>query len=86
MASGQENATGGFVLANDVGRSGCRQDTILSDNELGDGVGSTNPEDDLDGLRREVTTISANDNRRTLRVDRVKNGLDKVLRVVLRDS
>lgn len=81
----EENTTVCFVLSDHVGRRGGRQDRVLADDELFDAVGGTDLEDGLDGLWGEVATVAADDERCTLCVDRIEDGLDKVFSVVLQE-
>lgn len=85
MASGQEYATGCPVLADNVRGGGRGKNTILSNDELGNTVGGTNFEYNLDCLWRIVATVSSNNNGGSLRVNGIKDSLNEVLGVVLHD-
>lgn len=83
MAGGEEDTTISLVLADDVGSSRSGEDTVLSDNELLDAVGSTNLENDLDGLGGEISSVTTDDKGLALGVNRIEDRLDEVLCVVL---
>ena len=86
MASSEKDTAIGLVFADDVGGSGSREDSVLADDELGDTVGGANLKDSLDGLGGEVAAVAANDDGLALGLDRVKDGLDEVLGVVLEND
>ena len=79
----QEDTTVGLVLPDDIRRGGGRENSVSADDKLGHIVRGGDLDDDLDGLRREITTITTNHERESLWLDRIENGLHKVLRVVL---
>lgn len=83
MACRKEDATVGLVLSDDVGRGGGGQDRVLADDELFHAVGGTDLQYRLDGLWGEVTTVTADDEGRAVCIDRIEDGLGKVLGVVL---
>ena len=83
MTCREEDTAVGVVLSDHVGCGRGRQDRVLADNEFLHPVGGTDLQDGLDGLGGEITTVAPDDERRTLGVDGIKNGLDKVLGVVL---
>jgi len=83
VAGGEEDTTISLVLADDVGSSRSGEDTVLSDNELLDAVGSTNLENDLDGLGGEISSVTTDDKGLALGVNRIEDRLDEVLCVVL---
>lgn len=83
MTGGQEDSTISFVLANDIGGRRCGKNGVFSNNKLGDAVCRTDLENSLDCLWRKVSAIATNDKSRVFGLDRVKDCLDKVFRVVL---
>lgn len=83
MACGQEDSTCSFVFPDDIGGSWCGKNGVLSDDELAYAVGRADFQNGLNSFWREVSTIAADDKRRILDIDRVKDGLDEVLRIVL---
>ena len=86
MRGSQEDATVGLVLPDDVRRGGSGENPIGANDELSYIVRGGNLDDNLDGLWGEITTITANHERESLRLDRVEDGLHEVLRVVLSGS
>jgi len=86
MAGSQQDTSVGFVFANDVRCRGGGQDPVLSNNEFCNAVGRTDFENDLDGFLREVASITPDNERSTCRVNRIEDGLDKILGVVLADQ
>ena len=83
MTGSEEDTAVRFVLADDVGCCWGGEDTVAANDKLGNTIGSTDLEDDLYGLGREVASVATKDNSLSRRVDRVKNRLDEVLCVVL---
>ena len=83
MTGSEKDATVGLVLSDDVGGSRGGENAVLSDDELCDAIGRADLEDGLDGLWREVATVTADNEGLALGVDRVKDGLDEVFCVVL---
>ena len=83
VRGGKEDTTIGLVLANNVRCSGGGEDRVLANDELSDTIGRTDLEDGLNGLGREETTVATDDKCLSLDIDRVKDGLDEVLRVML---
>jgi len=66
VTGSEEDTTIGFVLADDVAGSRSRENTIPSDDKVSHTISSTDLEDGLNSWLGEVTTITTNDNRRTL--------------------
>ena len=83
MGCSEKDTSVCLVLADDVGGGGGGEDSVLANDELRDAVRRTNLQNGLDGLGGEVATVSADDDGLPLCIDRVKDGLDKVLCVVL---
>jgi hypothetical protein len=83
MACGEQDTTVSLVFPNDIGRGGGREDTVLADDELRHTVGCANLADRLDHLVIEISTVTANNDCLVLGRDGVKDGLYKVLRIVL---
>ena len=71
VRGGQEDATIGLVLPDDIRRGGGRENSVGADDELGHTVRCGDLDDDLDGLRREITTIATNHERGSLGLDRI---------------
>ena len=71
------------MLPYDVGSGGGGKNTILSDDKLRDAISRTDLQDNLNSFRAEETAVSTDDQRGPFGIDRAKDGLDKVLRVVL---
>ena len=86
MAGSEKDTAVRLVLADDVGGGGGGEDSVLANDELRDAVRRTNLQNGLDGLGGEVTAIATNDKCLALGVDRVEDGLNEVLGVVLRSS
>ena len=86
MACGQEDTAIGFILADDVGGSRGRENTVSADDELLDLVGGGNLEGLLDGRLGIVPPITAYDNSGTLGRGSIEDSLDKVLSVMLWSS
>ena len=83
MRGGQEDTTIGLVLPDDVRRGGGRENPVGADDKLGHIVRGGDPDDDLNGLRGEITTIATNHQCESFWLDGIENGLHEVLRVVL---
>lgn len=66
MASSQEDTTRGLPLSNDVTRSRCTQNPILSDQELLDTVCRSNLGNQLYHLGIVISPISSDDEKATL--------------------
>lgn len=86
MAGGKQDTSDCLVLADDIGSSGGGQDGVLSDDELLDAVSRSDSENDLHGLRGEITAITTDDESGAFCIDRVEDGLDEVLCVVLQND
>jgi hypothetical protein len=67
VAGGQEDATRGLALANDVAGGGRRQNAVLADQELPDAVCRTDLGNQLDDLGVPEPSIAANDEEGTFR-------------------
>lgn len=85
VTCGEQNATSGFADTDQVTRSRCAQDTVLSDEKLLHTIGSTNLRNDLGDFRVPVSSITADDEEGSLNSFRngLEDGGDKVLRVML---
>ena len=83
MAGGEEDTTERLVLPDHGRRGGGGEDPVVTDNELCNAVGRADLEDSLNCLWGPETTITTDDEGLTLGVDRVEDGLHKVLGVVL---
>jgi hypothetical protein len=83
MTGREQDSTRGFIFPDNVGGCRSRQNRVLSNNEFLYAIGGTDFEDGLYGFGREETTITTNDQGRSLDLDGVKDGLDEVFSVVL---
>jgi hypothetical protein len=79
----KKDTTIGLVLPDDVGRGGSRKDPVGADDKLGHTVRGGDLDDSLDGLWREITAITTNDEREPFWLNGIEDGLYEVLRVVL---
>lgn len=57
----QQNTPSRFIFPDHVGGCGCRQDTVLSNDEFGNAISRANFQDGLDSLGREESAISTDD-------------------------
>lgn len=83
MTCCQQNTTVCFIFANYVGRRRRGQDRILPNDKLCDTVCGTDLENRLYGLWGKVTTITANNQGGSLRIDGIEDGLNEILCIVL---
>ena len=83
VRSGQQYATIGLVLPDDVRRCWSGQDRILSDDELLDTIARSEFDDGLNRGFGEKPTVAANDNCLCINTNRVEDRLNEVLGVVL---
>jgi hypothetical protein len=83
VARSEQDTTIRLVFADYIRCSRCRKNRIFPDNQLLHPVCRSDPQDSLNGLGGEVTTITSNDERGTIRLDGIEYSLDKVLCVML---
>ena len=83
MRGSEKDTAVGFVFANDVGRRGRRQNSVLPDDELGYAVGGCDLQNDLHHFRRVVAPIASDDQGRAREGNGIENCLNKVFGVVL---
>lgn len=83
VARSEQDTTVRLVFADDIGCCRCGEDRIFSNDELLHPICGPDPQDSLNGLWGEVTTIASDDERRTLGSDRVEYSLDKILSIML---
>ena len=83
VAGSEQDAAVRLVFANDIGCRRRRKNRILSNDELLHTVCRPDLQDSLNGLRGEITTITSDDERRTLGLDGVEYSLNKILGVML---
>ena len=86
MGSSKEDTTIGLVLPDDIRRSGSRENPVGADDKLGHIIRGGDLDNDLDGLWREITTITTNHECESLWLDGVEDCLHEVLCIVLSSS
>jgi len=71
VACREKDTTRSFILSDDIRCSRGRENAVLSDDKLADAVGRADLEDRLYRLWGEVPSITTDDKRGTLRIDRI---------------